>query len=68
MWRTAHAYPGREPLTLTFFAVLAFRGVLQNRVFADIRWVDVAALAQLDFLDADRELIDRLARGEIALS
>jgi hypothetical protein len=29
--------------------------------------VAVDALAQLDFLEADRELIDRLARGEISL-
>lgn len=67
VWRSAHTYPGREPLALTFFAVPTFRGALQNRVFADIRWVRIAALAELDFLEADRELVDRLARGEVTL-
>jgi 8-oxo-dGTP diphosphatase len=67
VWRTEHSYPGREPVALTFFAVPAFRGVLQNRVFADIRWVEIAALAKLDFLEADRDLINRLVHGEIAM-
>ena len=67
VWSTEHTYAGREPVALTFFAVPAFRGTLRNRVFADIRWMEIAALPELDFLDADRELIDRLARGDIAL-
>jgi 8-oxo-dGTP diphosphatase len=67
-WRTEHVYPGRPPVALVFFAVRAYRGVLENRAFADIRWVEVAKLAELDFLEADRELIDRLVAGEIMIS
>ncbi len=67
VWRAEHSYPGREPIALVFFVVRAYRGAQQNRAFAEIRWVDVGELPRLDFLDADRELIERLVRGEIAL-
>ena len=68
VWRTEHVYPGRAPVALRFFAVPAYRGVVENRAFAEVRWVRVAELARLDFLAADRGLIDRLVRGDIALS
>jgi 8-oxo-dGTP diphosphatase len=68
VWRTEHVYPGRAPVALRFFAVPAYRGVIENRAFAELRWVQVSELARLDFLDADRALVDRLVRGDIALS
>jgi len=68
IWRTRHTYPGREPVALTFFAVPAFRGVLRNRVFAATRWVEITELVQLDFLEADRELIALLSRGGLSLA
>ena len=67
VWRTVHTYPGRAPVALTFFSVPAYRGELQNHTFADVRWVAVAELADLDFLEADRELIDRLATERLRL-
>jgi len=67
VWRTEHSYAGRPPVALVFFAVHRYRGTLVNHAFAEIRWVDLAELAELDFLDADRELIDRLAGGTIML-
>jgi len=68
VWRTEHAYPGGAPIALSFFAVRRFRGVPVSRAFAAIRWVQVAALGALDFLEADRELVDRLARGELVIA
>ena len=68
VWRTEHAYAGREPIALVFFAVPAYRGRLENRVFAALRWVELDALRDLDFLEADRELIAHLASGELRLS
>jgi 8-oxo-dGTP diphosphatase len=67
VWRTEHSYPDRPPVALTFFVVLAYRGSLVNRAFAAVRWMAVSELPTLDFLAADRELVDRLARGDIAL-
>lgn len=60
LWRTEHLYPGRTSVALVFFRVDRFAGEPRNLIFADIRWVALADLAQLDFLDADRELIARL--------
>jgi mutator protein MutT len=67
VWRTEHAYPDGAPIALVFFAVRNYRGVPQNRAFAAIRWVDVAALGELDFLQADRELVDHLVHGELVI-
>ena len=60
LWRTEHTYPGRPTVALVFFRVDRFAGAARNLEFAEIRWVDLADLAGLDFLDADRELIARL--------
>jgi len=60
LWRTRHEYPGRAAVELVFFRVDAFGGEPVNRIFAAMRWVALAELAQLDFLAADRELIARL--------
>jgi 8-oxo-dGTP diphosphatase len=60
VWRAEHTYPGRPPVVLAFFRVDAFVGEPRNLVFADVRWVAVAELGVLDFLEADRELIARL--------
>jgi len=67
VWRTEHTYPGRAPVALVFFALRGYRGELVNRAFAEIRWVEIAELDRLDFLDADRALIERLAGGGLPL-
>ncbi len=56
-----HDYPGRPPVELHFFSVSEFAGEPRNRVFAEIRWVRAEALADLDFLAADRAVVRRLA-------
>lgn len=65
LWYATHTYSGREPLELFFFHVPAYTGRVVNRAFAEIRWVPIAALAELDFLEADRGFIELLRRGEI---
>lgn len=67
LWSTRHEYPGREPVELHFFLVEAGEGKLENRAFADVRWVPIGELSRLDFLAADRPLVERLDRGEIRL-
>ena len=48
-----------------FFAVRSFKGDLINRVFEAVEWAPRERMANYDFLEADRELVARLARGEI---
>ena len=56
-------YPGRDRILLVFFQVTEFRGEPQNRQFAEIRWVPRHKLPKFDFLPADKELVEQIARG-----
>jgi 8-oxo-dGTP diphosphatase len=64
VFRLRHRYPDRY-VEVIFFAVRAYRGEVRNRVFEAVKWAPRAELAAYDFLEADRELVARLARGEL---
>jgi 8-oxo-dGTP diphosphatase len=63
--RVLHTYANGNSVNLHFFAVDHFENELQNRIFREVRWVKRADLPALDFLDADKELVARLATGEL---
>lgn len=67
IWRTTIVIDRRPRLRLVFFRVPDFDGTLVNQVFAAVRWVSPAALRRLDLLDADREFVARVGRGDIAI-
>jgi 8-oxo-dGTP diphosphatase len=56
-------YPGLEPIELSFFFVDQFAGEPERRDYAEIRWVAPTELAALDFLEGDREILERLTRA-----
>lgn len=60
-----HTYANGNSVNLRFFAVYRFERELENRIFRDVRWVKRSDLPALDFLDADKELVRRLAAGEL---
>lgn len=60
-----HTYLNGNSVELRFFKVERYAGVLENRIFRDVRWVRRKDLLKLDFLDADREIILQLAAGEL---
>ncbi len=60
LWTTTHHYPGREPVELHFFAVAVLAGRIDGAHFAEVRWQPRGRLAELDFLEADRDLVRRL--------
>ena len=60
-----HRYPGGPDVELHFFQVLEFRGEPRNRVFREMLWVPAVSAPDYDFLEADRELLARLARGSL---
>lgn len=64
VFRLRHRYPDRY-VEVIFFRVDSFRGEPRNRVFESIAWVTRHELASYEFLEADRELVRRIARGEI---
>jgi 8-oxo-dGTP diphosphatase len=67
VWRALHRYREfAEPLEIAFFVVRDVWPAPRNRAFAQIAWVRPGDLLRYDFLPADRELVTRLARGELA--
>jgi 8-oxo-dGTP diphosphatase len=60
-----HNYQNGNAVDLQFFAVEKYEGELQNRIFREIRWVDRSELPTLDFLDADKTLVQQVAEGNL---
>ncbi len=66
--RLQHQYrPSGQPFELVFFAASAAPGDMRNLEFERIEWCEPASLPKLTFLEADRDLIEKLASGEIQL-
>ncbi len=55
-----HRYDDFFVVKLRFFRVPSYRGKIVNRVFEQIRWISKEQLAELDFLDGDRPVIEWL--------
>ena len=64
VYRLRHRYPDRY-VEVVFFRVDSYRGEPVNHVFEAIEWVPRRELARYNFLEADRELVDRIAEGAI---
>jgi mutator protein MutT len=62
--RLRHRYPDLY-VEVVFFLVPSYRGEVSNRVFEAVEWADRAKLPEYDFLEADRDVVERLARGEV---
>jgi len=60
-----HHYQNGNAVELQFFVVETYVGELQNRIFREIRWVNRQNLPDLDFLDADKTLVQQLANGKL---
>jgi len=61
VFQNAHFYPGIARVHLTFFQVMDYSGDVSNRVFHKIRWISIRQLEQLDFLEADLPLVQKLS-------
>jgi 8-oxo-dGTP diphosphatase len=57
MTRYYFAYPGKERIELIFFRVRQYTGEPQNLIFHDLRWQPKFELAELDFVEGDRDFI-----------
>jgi 8-oxo-dGTP diphosphatase len=64
IFRAAHNYASmREAVELIFFEAHVEPNDVGNRIFERIEWVKAEKLKEMDFLEADRELIEKLAAG-----
>ena len=64
VFRFVHRYPDRY-VEVAFFAVRSFQGEVRNQVFETVVWATRDELSAYNFLEADRDLVARIARGEI---
>lgn len=61
----SHLYPDQMEVELIFFLVGDYRGIVANRAFHRLLWVEVQELKELDFLEGDLPLIEKLIRQEL---
>ena len=59
-----HNYRNGGAVHLQFFTVYQFDGVLQNKIFNDVRWSPLKDLPSYDFLAADKKFVRDLALGK----
>ena len=68
LYRVRHKYPQmKEPVELIFFAAVLDPAEVKNLDFEQIAWREPKSLPELNFLPADRELIEKLAKGAIRI-
>lgn len=60
-----YTYPNGFEVSLVFYRVPTYTGALRNQAFEQIMWVEPDQLLAYDFLEADRELVARLAHREV---
>ncbi|HEY1272150.1 MAG TPA: (deoxy)nucleoside triphosphate pyrophosphohydrolase [Terriglobales bacterium] len=63
--RLEHVYRNGGSVELRFHVVREYKGVIENRIFRDVQWVDRKELPRFDFLEADLELVKDLASGNL---
>jgi 8-oxo-dGTP diphosphatase len=64
--RHNHAYADGPDVSLCFYQVLDYQGVIKNLVFEQVAWSSLADLASFDFLEGDLPLVKQLAKGELS--
>jgi len=60
-----HRYPNGLDVNIRFYRVDRYHGRPANRVFRKIRWVPRDRLGELDFLEGDVPVIERIVGGKL---
>ena len=60
VFRHSHSYPNQLEVELIFFLVEAYTGRIKNQSFRRLVWVEPERLKELDFLEGDLPLIEKL--------
>ena len=64
--RTRHKYSEHaRPIELLFFTASLESADVRNLAFEKIAWEEPGRLPSYDFLEADRGIVERLAKGEL---
>ncbi len=62
IFRHSHVYGDRFKVNLRFFQVDQFTGEVTNNVFKELHWVGTRELGDLEFLEGNGPLIQKLIR------
>jgi len=66
VYRTRHHYSEmREAVEVVFFTATIAAQKIENRVFETIEWRTPETLGEVEFLEADRGLIEQLVSGKL---
>ena len=65
VFRHKHLYPNRTEVELIFFRVDEYREPIANLIFQETLWVEVQHLKEIDFLEGDLPLIEKLVRPKL---
>jgi 8-oxo-dGTP diphosphatase len=67
LFRTTHRYAElSEPIELTFFSAALDPDSIRNLAFETMEWRTPESLAELNFLPADREFVERLTHTKFS--
>jgi len=61
--RYQYAYPGKNPIELIFLRVTGYQGEPRNLIYHEMRWQPRVSLAELDFLEGDRQFLSGIYTG-----
>ena len=68
VYRTRHRYAELpHDIELIFFSARLDTAAVRNLAFEQVLWAEPAKLPAMDFLPADQELVEKLARRELRL-
>ncbi|MGD0403984.1 MAG: (deoxy)nucleoside triphosphate pyrophosphohydrolase [Candidatus Acidiferrales bacterium] len=65
IFRTRHQYSELGAIDLIFFSATVTPADIRNQAFETMEWRAPSALPELNFLSADRELIEKLSSGTL---
>lgn len=66
IFRHRHFYLDRLEVELIFFRVEDYLGMATNLAFQQILWIEIHRLKELDFLEGDLPLIEKLTSRELS--
>ncbi|HTS68557.1 MAG TPA: (deoxy)nucleoside triphosphate pyrophosphohydrolase [Terriglobia bacterium] len=64
VYRLRHRYRDRF-VEVVFFTIRNYDGEIRNEVFEAVEWAPRERLAEFDFLEADRDLVDLISKGKL---
>ena len=56
-----------KKIHLFFYIINSFQGLMQKNVHQNLKWIEIKDISHYDFLDGDRELINRINNNEFKI-